>query len=352
MITSLLKIGIPALLSFLVGIALTPSLTRWMYRRRMWKRVNRHADNSDEFSESYKALHDGETETSTPRVGGVIIWSSVLIVSAIFLLLAYIFPNPILAELDYISRSQTFIPLAAFIFGALFGLVEDIFEAHSDRFKNFTHGFSRSALLGLVFGVSLIFAFWFFVKLDYRTIVLPFIGEWYIGWLFIPYFVLVMVGTFSSRVIDGMDGLSGGVLAIIFSAFGLIAIVQQQYDIAALCFVIAGGLLAFLWFNIPPARFYMGETGMFALTLTLPVIAFLLHKSLWILIIGFPLVATSFTSFTQIIAKRYFGRKLYPISPLHHYFESIGWSRAKIVMRYWIFTMMISIVGVVLAIIS
>lgn len=352
MIASLLKIGIPALLSFLVGIALTPSLTRWMYRRRMWKRVNRHTDNSDEFSASYKAIHDGETETSTPRVGGVIIWSSVLIVTGIFFVLPYLIPSDILFELDYISRSQTFIPLAAFIFGAFFGLIEDIFEAHSDQFKNFTHGFSRRVLLSLVLVVSICFASWFFVKLDYRSIVVPFLGQWYIGWLFIPYFVLVMMGTFSSRVIDGMDGLSGGVLAIIFAAFGLIAIVQQQYDIAALCFVIAGGLLAFLWFNIPPARFYMGETGMFALTLTLPVIAFLLDKSLWILIIGFPLVATSFTSFTQIIAKKYFGRKLYPIAPLHHYFESIGWSREKIVMRYWIFTMMISVAGIALAIIS
>lgn len=352
MIASLLKIGIPALLSFLVGIALTPSLTRWMYRRRMWKRVNRHTDNSDEFSASYKALHDGKTETSTPRVGGVIIWSSVLIVTGIFFILPYLFPTEVLIELDYISRSQTFIPLAAFIFGAFFGLVEDIFEAHSDRFKNFTHGFSRRVLVSLVLVVSICFASWFFIKLDYRSIVLPFLGEWYIGWFFIPYFILVMLGTFSSRVIDGMDGLSGGVLAIIFAAFGLVAIVQQQYDIAAFCFVITGGLLAFLWFNIPPARFYMGETGMFALTLTLPVVAFLLHKSLWILIIGFPLVATSFTSFTQIIAKKYFGRKLYPISPLHHYFESIGWSREKIVMRYWIFTMMISVAGVVLAIIS
>lgn len=352
MIASLLKIGIPALLSFLIGIALTPSLTRWMYRERMWKRVNRHTDNSDEFSDSYKAIHDGETETSTPRVGGVIIWASVLIVTAIFFIFPYVLPTDALIELDYISRSQTFIPLAAFIFGALFGLIEDIFEAHSDRFKKFTHGFSRETLVALVCGVSLAFALWFFIKLDYRTVVLPFLGEWYIGWVFVPYFVLVMLGTFSSRVIDGMDGLSGGVLAIIFAAFGLIAIVQQQYDIAALCFVIAGGLLAFLWFNIPPARFYMGETGMFALTLTLPVIAFLLHKSLWILIIGFPLVATSFTSFTQIISKKYFGRKLYPISPLHHYFESIGWSREKIVMRYWIFTMMISVAGVVLAIVS
>jgi len=352
MIASLLKIGLPAILSFLVGVALTPSLTRWMYRYKMWKQTNRHEDNEHDFSESYKAIHDAKTETSTPRVGGIIIWGSVGIVTLIFFTLSRVFPNEVLIELDYISRSQTFVPFAAFLFGAMFGLVEDILESHSERFKGFIHGFSRRSLIATTLGVALIFAAWFFIKLDYRSIVVPFLGELYIGWVFVPYFVVVVLGTFSSRVIDGMDGLSGGVLAIIFAAFGLIAIAQQQFDIAAFCFVIAGGLLAFLWFNVPPARFYMGETGMYALTLTLPIIAFLLHKSLWILIIGFPLVATSFSSFSQIIAKRYFGKKLYPISPLHHYFESIGWSREKVVMRYWIFTMMISVVGVVIALVS
>ena len=352
MIASLLKIGIPAILSFLVGIVLTPSLTRWMYRSKMWKQTNRHENNEDEFSASYKAIHDSKTETSTPRVGGIIIWASVGIVTLVLFFLSRIFQTEILIELDYISRSQTFIPFAAFLFGALFGLMEDILESHSDKFKKFIHGFSRRTLIATTLGVALVFAAWFFAKLDYRSIVIPFLGEVTIGWAFVPYFVVVMMGTFSSRVIDGMDGLSGGVLAIIFAAFGLIAITQQQFDIAAFCFVITGGLLAFLWFNIPPARFYMGETGMYALTLTLPIIAFLLHKSLWILIIGFPLVATSFSSFSQIIAKKYFGRKLYPISPLHHYFESIGWSREKVVMRYWIFTMMISVVGVVIALVS
>ncbi|MCB9808928.1 hypothetical protein H6776_00850 [Candidatus Nomurabacteria bacterium] len=352
MIASILKIGIPAILTFLVGIVLTPSLTRWMYARRMWKRVNRHTDNTDEFSESYRKIHNGTTETSTPRVGGVIIWSSVLVVTFVLFALSRLLPNEILLELDYLSRGQTFLPLITFVFGAVFGLAEDILEAHSDRFEKFIHGFSRKALISVTLVVAISFAAWFFIKLDYRSIVVPFVGEWHIGWLFIPYFIVVMLGTFSSRVIDGMDGLSGGVLAIIFAAFGLIAIAQQQFDIAALCFVIASGLLAFLWFNIAPARFYMGETGMYALTLTLPVIAFLLHKSFWILIIGFPLVATSFTSFSQIIAKKYFGKKLYPISPLHHYFESIGWSREKVVMRYWIFTMMVSLLGVVIALLS
>lgn len=351
MITSILKVGFPALLSFLIAISLTPFLTHWMYKLKLWKKTPRTVDNPDEMSVAYQKIHNEQEETGTPRVGGVVIWSGVLAASVIIFLLSKVFGTEMLIELDFLSRSQTLIPFIAFVLGAGFGFLEDVLESYSYKFKSFRHGFSRGALVGVVTGIAIVFALWFYFKLDYRTITIPFAGPVGIGWLFIPYFIIVILGSFSSRVIDGIDGLSGGVLAIMFAAFGLIAIAQQQFDIAAFCFVIVGGLMAFLWFNIPPARFWMGETGMLALTLALPIVAFLLHRSLWILIIGFPLVATAFSSFAQICSKKYLGKKIFKVAPLHHHFQALGWSREKVVMRYWIFTVMVSVFGIVIALV-
>ena len=172
------------------------------------------------------------------------------------------------------------------------------------------------------------------------------------GWWFIPIFILVTLGTFSSRVIDGVDGLAGGVMAIAYGAFGTIALLQNQIDIATFCFVITGGILAFLWFNIPPARFYMGETGMLALTLTLSFVVFLVDGVFLLPVIGALLVATSLSSTIQIISKRYFGKKIFKIAPLHHHFMALGWSREKITMRYWILSLMFAVLGIMIAIIG
>jgi phospho-N-acetylmuramoyl-pentapeptide-transferase len=179
---------------------------------------------------------------------------------------------------------------------------------------------------------------------------LPYVGDIHIGFWFIPLFVIVVLGTFSSRVIDGIDGLAGGVMAIAYASFGVIAFAKNFVDISALCFVIAGAILAFLWFNIPPARFYMGETGMLGLTLALAIIAFMTNSVVILPIVGLLLVATSLSSTIQITSKKYFGKKVFKIAPLHHHFQALGWSREKIVMRYWIVSLMAAALGIIIAI--
>ena len=162
-----------------------------------------------------------------------------------------------------------------------------------------------------------------------------------------------MLAVFSTSVIDGIDGLSGGVMTTIFTAYAVIAFIQNQIDIAALCAVIAGGTLAFLWYNIPPARFYMGETGMMGLTVTLSVIAFLTHSSILLLVIAFPLVITSLSVIIQMVSYKYFNKhRVFRVAPLHHHLEAIGWSKEKVVMRYWIISVVFAIIGVILALVS
>jgi len=171
--------------------------------------------------------------------------------------------------------------------------------------------------------------------------------------MFIPFFVLVMLAVFSTSVIDGMDGLSGGVMATIFTAYAVIAYANNQVDISALCGVVAGGILAFLWFNIPPARFYMGETGMLGLTVTLSVIAFLTNSVLILPIVAMPLVVTSLSDIIQFTSKRFRnGKRVFRLAPIHHHFEALGWPSYRVTMRYWVFSVIFAIIGIILAVVS
>ena len=351
--SSIIKVFLPAVLSFIVGILITPFFSKYFYQFRLWKRSSR-LDNDDAMSEAFKVVKKEEEalETGTPRVGGIIIWFSTLVVIIGMFILSKYVQDPVFKKLDFLSRGQTLLPLAALFFGGLFGLFEDSLEIFVDQFKLFRQGLSSKYLIAIVAVIGLGAALWFYLKLGMDYIHVPFVGDVHIGLWFIPLFIIVVLGTFSSRVIDGIDGLAGGVMAVAFASFGVIAYVKDFIDIAALCMVITGGILAFLWFNIPPARFYMGETGMLGLTLALAVIAFMTNSVVVLPIVGILLVATSFSSTVQIFSKRYFGKKIFRIAPLHHHFQALGWSREKITMRYWIVSIMGAVLGIIIAIVG
>ncbi len=175
------------------------------------------------------------------------------------------------------------------------------------------------------------------------------------GLWFIPFFVLVTLFIYAGGVIDGLDGLAGGTFATMFAAYAGIAFFQNQMDIAALCSAISGALLAFLWFNIPPARYYLSETGTMGLTLVLVVVAFLTDQLaggrgvLVLPIIGLPLVGTVASNVLQMLSKKIFKRKLLRVAPLHHHFEALGWPSYKVVMRYWIVSVVAAIIGMIIA---
>jgi phospho-N-acetylmuramoyl-pentapeptide-transferase len=348
---NILKIFIPSVFAFLFGILFTYLFVPAMYRMRLWKRVSR-LKNDDAMSEEFKKLHNAESEkaeTGTPRVGGVIIWGSVFVMILIMYILSKTIGGEIYEKLDFLSRGQTLLPLIALLFGGLFGLFEDFLEIFVDQEKN---RIPKSYLICSVIVIGFLMSLWFFNKLGMHGVYVPFAGYLNLGIWFIPFFIMVVLGTFSSRVIDGIDGLAGGVMTITFGTYGIIAYIQTQVDIATLCFVIAGAILAFLWFNVPPAKYYMGETGMLALTLCLAVISFLTDAVFVLPIVGFMLVLTSFSSFVQILSKKYFGKKVFRIAPIHWHFHALGWTRERIVMRYWIITLMLSVLSVIIVLIG
>ncbi|NQV93413.1 hypothetical protein HQ403_02840, partial [Candidatus Kaiserbacteria bacterium] len=270
-VIDIVKVIVPAALAFFVGIAITPIITHYLYKFKVWKKAGGKTALDGSRAVEFGKLRDN-VETKTPRMGGIVVWGSVLITVFIIWILGVFSESDTFSKLNFLSRNQTWIPLFTLLVGAFVGFINDVLDITS---LSGERGISLKVRLGVVALVSLFIGWWFYDKLDIVSIAVPFDGDLFIGWLIIPLFILVSLALYASGVIDGIDGLSGGVFASIFAAYAGIAFYQQQYDLAAFCATVVGALLAFLWFNIPPARFWMTETGTMGLTMTIAVIAFM-----------------------------------------------------------------------------
>src|SRR3989344_698460 len=253
MILNVFKVFAPITIAFFLGILITPVLTHYLYKYQVWKKKAGKIDLSGNGTPIFNKLHE-HREVGTPRMGGIIIWASVAVTALGFLMLLLIFPSDLTAKLNFLSRNQTWIPFATLLIGSLVGLIDDWLEVSNSHGSKGGLPFRYRLIIVLILGALI--AAWFYFKLEINTVYVPFLGDLTIGWLIIPLFLLVITALFSSGVIDGLDGLAGGVMAIIFAAYTGIAYFENQIDLAAFCAVVTGGTLAFLWFNIPPARFY------------------------------------------------------------------------------------------------
>ena len=349
MLLNLVKIFLPTVIAFIIGLFITPIASHFFYKYKMWKKYSRNDNAISEFQK----IHNNDEELRTPRVGGIIIWLSILFSIIIFFLISILFPSDLTLKINFLSKNQTLIPLLVLLFGSFLGLWDDLVQiygkgkiAHDDKSWRKWKAF-------LVIFISFFIGLWFFYKLGMTSIHIPFTGDFYVGILIIPFFIIVALATFSGGVIDGLDGLSGGVLASVFAGYSVVAFANNQIDIAAFSAVTTGAILAFLWFNIPPARFYMGETGIIGLTITLATLAFLTDSVLTLPIIALPLVVSSGSVIIQTISKKLRnGKKIFRLSPIHHHFEAKGWPHYKVTMRFWIFSIASSIIGIILTIIS
>ena len=349
MFLNLVKIFIPTTLAFFIGLFITPVATHFFYKYKMWKKHSRNeVTNSD-----FQKIHNEKEELKTPRVGGIIIWFSVLLAVLIFYLASILFPSAITEKMNFLSRNQTLIPFFTLLLGSLLGLWDDLIQIFGKGKFASDDASWRKWKVFLVAFISLLIGIWFFYKLGMTSIHIPFGGDISLGILIIPFFIIVALATFSGGVIDGLDGLSGGVLASIFGAYSVIAFANNQIDLAVFSGVITGAILAFLWFNIPPARFYMGETGIMGLTITLATLAFLTDSVLILPIVALPLVLTSLSVILQIFSKKLRGgKKIFKLAPIHHHFEALGWPSYKVTMRFWVLSVVFAIIGIILAVIS
>lgn len=347
------RVLIPFVAAFAIGIAISPLVSYYLYKYKAWKKKGGKGRGmgDDAGTPLFDALHSAR-EVSTPRMGGIVVWLAVLITALLVMGLALVFGGTF-TELDYVNREQTWLPLFALLMGALVGLIDDLLEVTRSR-----GGLQlrwRLLVVALLAGFT---GWWFFAKLGVSAVGVPFFGPIELGYLFVPFFILVTLAIYAGGIIDGIDGLAGGIFAFIFMAYAAIAFAQDQVSLAAFAASVAGALFAFLWFNIPPARFYLSETGTMALTVALSITAFsadVLGDGVGVAvlpIIAFPLAITVATSVLQILSKKLFKRKLFRISPIHHHFEAIGWPAYKVTMRYWVIGIIMGIFGIALALLK
>lgn len=346
------RILIPFITSFAVGILLTPVVTHYLYKHKVWKKKAGKTTLEGTVAENFNKLHQ-DRESHTPRMGGIVVWASVLITALVFALLSFGLDGPF-TKLNFVNRGQTWLPLFALIMGAFVGFLNDVLDVSTPDAR----GISVKWRLLAVILVSGFIGWWFYAKLGVSAVGIPFLGVLPLGWFFIVFFVLVALVVYASGVIDGIDGLSGGIFAIIFLSYAAIAFAQNQVALAAFSASVSGATFAFLWFNIPPARFWMTETGSMALTLTLTVVAFtadVLGEGVGIAvlpIIALPLFATVASVVLQQFWKKVFKKKLFHIAPLHHHFEVVGWPSYKVTMRYWVITIIAGMFGVAIALLK
>ena len=344
MTIDIIKIFSLTVFASLIAVLLTPFLTNFLYKHKMWRKSARTKTITGDEAPVFYSLHK-EKEVNTPRFGGILIWGVTSLVILLFFILPKIFDSALLEKLNFLSRGQTWLPLFTLVSASLLGLSDDILQVFG-KGKYVAGGMRFTRRLLVVAIIGTIGALWFYFKLEWSTIHIPLIGDIVIGFWYIPLFIITMIACWAGGVVDGLDGLGGGTFASIFAGFSIIALFRGQVDLAIFCAVITGTILAFLWFNIPPARFYMGETGSLGLTSTLAVVAFLTDSVVILPIIGGVLLVETGSVILQLLSKKIRKKKIFLCTPIHHHFEAIGWPSYKVTMRFWIIGIVLAFIGV------
>jgi len=347
---NVIKLLFLSALSATISLIWAPILTKFLYKFKFWKKKARQKTITGEEAGVVYNLHK-KREVSVPRAGGVLVWISVLIIIFLFWGVSKFCDIWWLQKLNFLSRGETWLPLFTLVVGSIVGLSDDIMLVLG-RGKYVGGGMRFTRRLLIVILIGLIGGWWFYYKLGRDSIHIPLILNFPegidlpIGFWYIPLFILVTLASWAGGVIDGLDGLAGGIFASIFGAFTVIALAQGKADLATFCGVILGTLFTFLWFNIPPARFYMGETGILGLTSTMAVVAFLTDSVMVLPIIAGLMVIEVGSIILQLLSKKFRHKKIWLATPIHHHFEAKNWPPYKVTMRFWVISVVFAIVGV------
>jgi phospho-N-acetylmuramoyl-pentapeptide-transferase len=327
----LVGISVLSVIAFIIAMLLTPVYTYFAYRYKFWKR-QRTTSTTGEQLEVFTKLHAQKFKRNIPTMAGCIGVAAIAIVT-------------LALNLD---RGQTWLPLAALVGGGFVGLIDDIINIRGKQLG--VAGLRSSLKFIMIVGVSVALGWFFFYKLGFGSVHVPFVGDWNLGWFIIPLFAFAVTATSNAvNISDGLDGLAGGLLVTSYGAFGAIAVLQGQPLLAGFCFTVIGALLSYLWFNIHPARFFMGDIGSFAFGTSLGVVAMLTDTLFLLPVIGLLFVVEAGSSLIQIISKKFFGRKVFISAPIHHHLEAQGWLETKVTMRFWVISCITAFLGIVLA---
>ena len=353
---SIIKILVLTVASSVTGFILSHYLIPFLIKIQFWKKKARAKTIDGNDATVFLSMHS-EKEVTVPRGGGLVIWLSVFIVLIATSIVSTLSDVWWIKDLSFFSREQTWIPLFALFTASIIGLLDDISVVYG-KGKYIGGGLTFKARMLFVILIGLIGGAWLYFKLGHSSITIPLISnfptgiEIELGLLYVVLFVIVGLASWASGVVDGIDGLAGGTFSSIFAAFAVVAFFQGQFDLAAFCMLIFGALFSFLWFNIPPAKFYMGETGALGLTMTMAVIAFLTDTVAVLPIIGGILVIETGSVIIQLFSKKFRKKKIWLSTPIHHHLEAIGWKPYQITMRFWFVSVILAMLGVAIKLMS
>jgi phospho-N-acetylmuramoyl-pentapeptide-transferase len=289
----------------------------------------------------FMALH--KKKEGTPTMGGLPVWVTLVVLILSCWAISQFAASPFWSHLNFLSRAQTFLPLGFLVIAGLIGLVDDIFGVSRRK------GFTLSQHLIFYTIVAIIGAWWFAFKLGWDYLNFPFLGQVYVGWWYIPFFIILINATsFSIKITDGLDGLVGGVFLTMFGAYAAIAFDQGKMDLTVFLVALMGALVAFLWFNIYPARFFMGETGTMALGATLGVVAAVTDTPFLLPLIAIIPFMEALSVIIQTLSKKIRHKKVFFSTPIHHHFEALGWPETQITMRFWMINALGAVIGLII----
>ncbi|MHB1865077.1 MAG: phospho-N-acetylmuramoyl-pentapeptide-transferase [Candidatus Saccharimonadales bacterium] len=326
----LVHIMVLGLASFILSMLITPLYTTLAYKYKWWKKQRTEAWAGGQAT-VYNKLHAAKHHRNIPNMAGIIFVLSVGIVTIV----------------DNFYRGQTWLPLAGMVGAGCIGLLDDIINIRGINSK--IAGMKAAVKFSLYSVVALIGGWWFYDKLGVHSIYLPYIHELKLGFVVIIVFWLVVIATANSvNITDGLDGLAGGLLTSSFTAYAIISAVEHKFALTAFCITVVGALLSYTWFNIYPARFFMGDVGSFALGTALGIIAMQTNTIYVLPIIGLVyVIETGSVIINRTSRKLRHGKKVFLSSPIHHHFEAIGWPETKVTMRFWILGQAATLLGLV-----
>jgi phospho-N-acetylmuramoyl-pentapeptide-transferase len=326
--------------AFVGALIVTPLWLKVLEQWGFGKSIRQGAD-----TPVFSQMH--QKKAGTLNGGGFIIWGTVTALALVLWALAGIFDG-FWGYLNFVSRAETYLPLAALVLAGTLGFLDDWFNA---RKKGGAKGGGLTVKHKIVIYTVLaaLGAWWFYVRLGFDVLTIPFVGSFAIGWWYVPIFMFILIASaFSANETDGLDGLLGGVSLFAFLGLTAVAFAIGRFDLAVFGGAIVGALLAFLWFNIYPARFFMGDTGSMALGITIGTIAMLTGTALFLPFFAMILVIESLSVIIQVGSKKLFKRKVFHSAPIHHHFEALGWPESQVTMRFWIISAVASVLGLML----
>lgn len=331
--------------SFVVTAFLVVPFINLLYKLKFFRRVQKTTDAQGNQTKIFDKFNNNKA--GTPVGGGLlIIVVSLILFAVLYKVICFVGVNIITA---YPIKDEMNILFFTFISFGLLGLYDDI--------KKF-FGFQKSGFFGLRMRykliiqviLALIISLMMYFNLKINIINIPSYGVINLGWFFIPLSTAIIVAFANAfNITDGLDGLASGLLMIALFAFWLLSRTILDTPLSVFLAIWIGGLIAFLYFNVYPARIFLGDVGALSFGATLAVVGLLIGKIFALAIIGGFFIVEVSSSLIQILSKKFLKKKVFSVAPFHLWLQNYGWEEPKIVMRAWLAGIMLALLGLWLA---